>query len=92
MERVHVTLSRHGLHRSGERLPEDLPTEHRAPAEVLALPAEQALFDLLERELRHELLEDLTAGERHRSPPRATLGGTTRATTAAARATTAAAA
>ena len=58
MERVHVALARHRLHRGGERLPEDLAAEDGAPAEVLALAAEEVLFDALEREQLDELVED----------------------------------
>ena len=51
-------LGRHRLHRRRERLTEDLPAEDRAPAEILALAAEQVLFDLLEREELDQLVED----------------------------------
>ena len=58
VQRVHVALGRHRLHRRRERLPEHLPAEHGAPAEVLALAAKQVLFDALEREELDELVED----------------------------------
>ena len=59
MQRVDVAIGRHGLHGGRQRLPEHLPAEHRAPAEVLALPAEQVLLDSLEREQIEEPLEDV---------------------------------
>ncbi len=64
MERVHLAFRNDSLHRSRERLPEDLPAEDGAPAEVLALAAKEVLFDALEREELYELAEDRGHGDR----------------------------
>ncbi len=64
MERVDLTLRRDRVHGRGERLAEDLATEDRPPPEVLALAAEQVLFDALEREELHQLVQDLRHGGR----------------------------
>ena len=42
------TIDRNGLHSSAKGLAEDLPAEHEAPAKVLALPAEEVLFEAFE--------------------------------------------
>ena len=65
---MHVALGWNGLHRGRERLAEHLTAEDRAPAEILALPAEEILLDALEREQLDELLEDAEPGLRHSSP------------------------
>jgi hypothetical protein len=56
-ERVGVTLGRNRLNRGGERLAQHLPAEHRSPTEILALTAEQVLFDLFQGEQLHQLVE-----------------------------------
>jgi hypothetical protein len=61
-----VALGRDGLHRSRERLTEDLTAEHGAPAEVLALAAEEVLLDSLEGEEIDELVEDVLRHGRRR--------------------------
>ena len=53
-----MALGRDRLHGRRERLTEHLAAEHRAPAEILALAAEEVLLDALEREELDELVED----------------------------------
>ena len=64
MERVHVALVGDGLHGSRQRLPEHLPAEHRAPAEILALAAEEIDLDALEGQELHQIVEDLAHAPR----------------------------
>src|SRR5262245_17038463 len=45
VQRVHATFRRNGLHRGRERLSQHLSAEHGAPSEILALAAEEVLFD-----------------------------------------------
>ena len=52
------------LLRRGQRLPEDLAPEDAAPAEVLALTAEDVLFDALEAENCDQLTQHIPHGAR----------------------------
>jgi hypothetical protein len=58
VERVHLPLARHRLLRRRQRLSQHLTAEHRAPAEVLALPAKQRVLEPLETKEAQELGED----------------------------------
>ncbi len=62
MQRMHVSLRRHRLHRRRQCLPEHLPAEHRAPPEILTLTAKQVLLELLECEQRHQLVQNIRHG------------------------------
>ena len=63
MERVHLAIARHRLLRRRQRLSEHLPAEHRAPAEVLALPAKQRVLEALETKEAQELAQKLSSLE-----------------------------
>jgi hypothetical protein len=58
VERVDVALGRHRLRRCRGCLAKHLAAEHRAPAEILDLPKKPVLFDPLEGEQLHQLIED----------------------------------
>jgi hypothetical protein len=47
-----------GLRRRGQRLADDLATEDRAPAEILATTAEQIAIEALEAQQRYQVGED----------------------------------
>ena len=81
MQRVDVALGRHGLRRRRQGLPQHLPAEHGAPAEVLALAAEEIDLDALEGELLHQIVEDLA----HDALPARARPSSTSATTIAVR-------
>ncbi len=59
MERVDAPALGDGLLGGRERLADDLAAEDPAPAEVLAVTAEDVLLDALELEDRHQLVDEV---------------------------------
>ena len=62
MQRVHRPLRGHRLRARRERLPEHLPAEDRAPAEILALAAEEVAVEALEGEQFDQIGEQAVHG------------------------------
>ncbi len=57
LERMHEAIGRHRLLRRRQRLAQHLAAKHLAPAQILALATKQVLFDPLQREKPHQLLQ-----------------------------------
>ena len=58
VERVHRTLPGHRVPRCGQRLTDHLAPEHGTEPEILAVSAEQILFDAFELEELQQLVQD----------------------------------
>jgi hypothetical protein len=56
---MHVAVRRNRLNGRRKRLAEDLPAEHGAPAEILALPAKEVCLDAFESEQLNQFVEDV---------------------------------